>query len=282
MINIVTVILKPARFTLSRQAFALFIVASNLLFIRIAAAEQQSIDHALPTFDARYAVQVYGVKLAEANYKLSYTKSGYRFDQKTKLVGIANVFDDSSVTAFSLVDKIGDNLLLTHHSYTQKGGKKNRDQKIDIKWKTIKNTLSGAITGTVRGKKINLKTDSEIWEVLSFQIPLMIEAKSSVNQYPYKAILKGKIDTYTFDQLASEKITFAGKQYNALKMVRTDPRKDRQLMIWLLPQLHNMPVIIENYRDGSLHSRMQLEQVQFNDDKPIIDNTVNDPDNEDG
>ena len=63
----------------------------------------------------------------------------------------------------------------------------------------------------------------------------------------------------------------AGKKYQALQVVRTDPRRDRQLKIWLLSELNNIPVLIEEYRDGKIRSRMQLESVKFNDEKTISD-----------
>jgi hypothetical protein len=253
-------------------------IISLLLFSQSLLAAQ--LTYKLPEFKARYAVQKYGVKLAQATYQLSYTDAGYKLSQDTKLHGIASLFDSSSVSAASYVDKIGDNLLLTKHTYIQKGGKKNRNQDIDILWNTYKNTLKGEITGTVRGEKINLKTDSEIWEILSFQIPLMIEVNQSIKEYPYQAILKGKINTYNFILSKKEKISFAGQQYQSLKMIRTDPVKDRKIIIWLIPKLHNIPVIIENYRNGKEHSRMQLEQVQFNKEKPIIEQSSDDGDDE--
>ncbi|RKZ69695.1 MAG: hypothetical protein DRQ44_02680, partial [Gammaproteobacteria bacterium] len=59
------------------------------------------------------------------------------------------------------------------------------------------------------------------------------------------------------------------KEYQTLHLVRSDPRKNRQLHIWLVPALHNIPVIIEYYRDGKQHTRARLESVQFNDENPI-------------
>ena len=106
----------------------------------------------------------------------------------------------------------------------------------------------------------------------------MTEANKDIKEYPYKAILKGKIDTYNFILTSSKKISFAGKEYQALQMVRTDPHKNRQLHIWLLPELHNIPVIIENYRDGKEHSRMQLESLQFDNEKPLIEQAADDDD----
>ncbi|MCK4674527.1 MAG: DUF3108 domain-containing protein [Gammaproteobacteria bacterium] len=234
--------------------------------------------HALPQFSAQYAIQKFGIKLAEAHYQLSYTDTGYKFTQNTQLHGVASLFANDTISTISFVDTIGDNLLLTKHSFVQTGREKNRDEDINILWNTYKNSLKGEITGIVRSKKINLKTDTEVWDVLSFQIPLMIEANKDIKEYPYKAILKGEINTYNFVLTASKKISFAGKDYQSLQMVRIDPHKNRQLHIWLIPELYNIPVIIENYRDGKEHSRMQLESVQFNNKKPLIEQLADDDD----
>lgn len=251
----------------------LIILFSGLLFSHTLFAA-----HALPEFSARYAVQKFGVKLAEAHYQLSYTDTGYKISQDTKLHGIASVFANDTISAVSLIDEKGDNLLLTKHSYIQTGREKNRDEDINIRWNTYKNTLKGEISGVVRSNKINLKTDTEVWDVLSFQIPLMIEANKDIKVYPYRAILKGEIDTYNFVLTSSKKISFAGKEYLALQMVRTDPHKDRQLHIWLIPELNNMPFVVENYRDGKEHSRMQLENLQLDNEKPLIEQVADNDD----
>ncbi len=227
--------------------------------------------HALPEFSARYAVQKFGIKLAEAHYQLNYTDTGYKITQVTKLSGDASKSAADTIDVSSYVDEDGDNLLLRKHSYSQTGQEKNKDEAFDILWRTPKNTLSGTITGVFRGKKVKLIIDSEIWDILSFQIPLMIEANENVKEYPYNAILNGEIDTYNFVLSSTKKITFNNKEYKALQMVRTDPKRDRQFHIWLLPELHNIPVIIENYREGKEHSRMQLESVSFNNKETNTD-----------
>lgn len=234
---------------------------------------------ALPEFHAKYAIQKYGMKVAEASYKLSHTDSGYKFSQNTELDGFISMFADDTVSAVSYVDEIDGELLLQKHNYTQTGREKNRNEAFSIQWNTSVKPSKGNISGEVRGKKISLETTEPVWEVLSFQIPLMIDANEKIKHYPYKALLKGKIDTYEFVLTSNKKITFADKEYNLLQMVRTDPRKKRQLHIWIAPKLHNLPVIIENYRKGKQHSRMQLESVQF-DDNPILSEQDTDNDEE--
>jgi len=234
--------------------------------------------HALPEFNATYAIEKFGIKVAEAQYQLSYTESGYKFTQDTQLYGIASAFGNDTVSAISLIDEVRGNLLLTRHKFTQTGREKNKNEELNILWQTYKNTLKGTITGTVRGKEVNLKTNSEVWEALSFQIPMMIEANKNIKEYPYKALLKGEIDTYNFILTSTKKINFADNNYQALQMIRSDPHRDRQMHIWLLPKLNNIPFLIETYRSGKVHSRVVLESVQFDDKKPLISHTMDDED----
>lgn len=232
----------------------------------------------LPEFNASYAITKYGIKVAEAHYQLSHTDTGYKFTQKTRLYGFASMFRDDRVDVVSYIDQLGDELLLREHNYIQTGKEKNKDESFSIEWDNNNKPATGTITGIVRGKKINLKTDSAVWEVLSFQIPLMIEASEDKEEYLYNAILQGSIDTYNFTLTSSDHITFSGKQYQALQMVRVDPHKNRELHIWLAPKLNNLPVIVENFQDGKQHTLMQLESVQFNNSPLLTDHTEHNDD----
>lgn len=235
-------------------------------------------EHALPEFNANYAIQKFGIKLAEAHYQLEYTDTGYKFSESTNLYGVASMFRDDSVVAVSYVDKVGDQLLLKKHSYKQTGPDEDKSEDFSIQWDTSNEKPKGKVSGVARNREINLETDGAVWEVLSFQIPLMIEFNKNVKEYPYKALLKGELDTYNFVLNSSKKITFANKEYEVLQVIRTDPHKDRQLHIWLAPALHNMPMIVENYRDGKEHSRMQIESVQFANEKPLVDQLADNDD----
>jgi len=232
--------------------------------------------HALPEFSARYAVKKFGIKLAEAHYQLHYTKTGYRINQNTDLYGIAVYFSNYAVAAVSHVDEDNDKLLLRKHTYTLSGSDDDRNEDIDIHWQAPKDTLDGVVSGIVRGQEIELSTDSEIWDLLSFQIPLMIEANEEVKEYTYRALLVGEINTYIFVLDDIKKVMFNDKEYNALRMVCADPDRDRQLHLWLLPELHNIPVLIEDYRDGYRRYSGQLESVSFNNEKPYIDKRTGD------
>lgn len=232
----------------------------------------------LPEFDAYYDIQKFGVSLAQAHYQLSYTDSGYLFRQNSKLVGLASLFGDDTIAAESIVDIDDGILLLKKHRYIQTGREKNRDEDFSINWSRTPSGLNGHIQGIVRSKPVDLDTTGPIWEALSFQLPLMTEANTTQKDYPYKALLKGEIDTYNFHLSSRSTFSFAGTDYDVLVLVRVDPEKDRQLHLWLAPQLNNVPVVVENYRDGKLDSRMRLSSITFNKDRTLSET---EPDDED-
>jgi len=236
--------------------------------------------HALPEFKAKYSVYYLGIKGAEANYVLSYNGAGYRFAQDTHLVGIASLFAKDSVSTYSLIDSIDGKLLLSKHIYIQTGREDNKDEDISITWQTADGKLDGKVSGVVRSRKISHQVTSPVWEFLSFQVPLMIEANENRKEYPYNALLKGEIDTYNFVLQSSKIVKYAGKEYQSLQMVRKDPNRDYQLHIWLLPELHNIPVLVENYRNGSVHSSMKLESVSFDASKAIANNAIEEDDDD--
>ncbi len=259
--------------------------ALKIFFIFLTLTLSQTIFAAreLPEFSANYAVKKYGAKLAEAHYQLTHTESGYKFTQNTKLHGLAKLLGNDTISAVSYIHQIGDALLLQKHTYRQTGKEKNKNEDISISWKheapTLGNStqassknksIKGEISGTVRKKTISLETETPVWEALSFQIPLMIEVSKEIKEYPYNAIIKGKIDTYNFILTETKKVYFAEKEYQALHVVRTDPNRDRRLSIWLAPELHNLPLIIKNYRNGKEHSKVQLEKVTFTNEPPLI------------
>jgi len=255
---------------------------STVLFTQSLHAAEEKIDHALSEFSAVYAVQKFGIKVAEANYKLRHTDTGYKFTQFTELYGLASMFADDTVSVTSIVDMVDSDLLLKKHIYIQTGREKNRDEDIKLQWDTAGGKLNGKVTGIVRSKPINHDVDKPVWDVLSFQIPLMIEANAGQKIYPYTALLKGEIDDYKFELISTETVNIEDKKYETLHLVRNDPVKNRQLRIWLLPELNNIPLIVENYRDDKLHSRVQLEKVSFGQDKKFIHvTTAESPDDDD-
>jgi hypothetical protein len=256
-----------------RIALVVFFFTTSLA----AEADSSVTARKIPEFKAVYTISKFGIDIAEATYNLKHTDKGYKFTQHTKLIGLASLIRSDTVSAYSNISQTSDGLLLTHFHYVQTGEEKNRDEDFTIRWQRNNNQLTGEIKGVVRGKPIDLKVKQPVWEALSFQIPLMLEANENKTDYPYYALLTGELDTYFFKLTASKTISFAGKNYRALELVRKDPKKDRELRIWIIPELHNIPAVVENMRDGKQFSLMEIKSVEFDHDK-LLSNADQDTD----
>jgi len=258
-------ILQSIRANLTAPFFLFFVVF--LVSIENSFADHKSF--ALPEFTADYAITKFGIKLADANYRLRHTEHGYHISQHTKLHGIAALFRKDKVDANSTIEMIDGQLRLQSFNYVQTGKEKNRNENLIFSYKKAKEKTSTQITGISRSEPVSIHTNETVWDILSFQIPLMIEANANKKHYPYTAVISGELDEYLFNLNATKTHEFAGKKYTLLELVRTNTENTHALHIWLAPELHNLPVIVENFRNGKLDSRMQLERVQFDKNKSL-------------
>lgn len=260
-----------------RNAPAVFL--TGLLLCLATLVSRAAEGPALPDFDARYAITKYGIKLAEAQYRLQATAEGYRMEQHTRLYGMAALFRHDTVDASSRIERRDGQLLLREFVYRQTGDEENHDEHLQFDYQEADGAEKNAppqgkrwltrIHGTSHGKPVAIETRGEVWDVLSFQLPLMLRASRQTQDIPLMAVLNGELDQYHFRRIGETDYVFAGKTRRLLKLTRRNHDGTRELQIWLAPSLHNLPVVVENYRDGELHSRMHLESVRF-DQQPEL------------
>ncbi len=255
----------------TRALLALLLIVTGLDAGIVLAGQRTDETVRLPDFTASYGISKYDIKLASATYRLRYRDHRYHISQSTRLYGLAALFRDDTVDASSHVQVQDGKLRLLDFTYVQTGEEKDRDEHLQLAYPDDRDTT--LITGVSRKQPVSIQTRGAVWDILSFQIPLMLDANEQTARYPYMAVINGELDQYVFERRGTRAFEFAGKTYRLLEMVRTDHRKKRRLHIWLAPELHNLPVIVENYRDDRLHSRMVLEKVQFNDEAALENET---------
>lgn len=75
--------------------------------------------------------------------------------------------------------------------------------------------------------------------------------------------MKGEFKHYLFQNHGGEKIKFDGKQFFAIKIAGKETKRNRAMYVWLVPELHNIPARIEQWKDEKLQSTVLLESVTF-------------------
>lgn len=223
-----------------------------------------------PGFTATYLAEAYGVTAARATYRLEHKNNTLSFTQHSETIGVAAIFSNVTLDETSLLSIHNDKLLLDEYQYTQTGDKKNRNTHIKIKWnETSNDKFSGTISGKTGDHPVEINVDTQVWDTLSFQIPIMMSANNKTVQEEIQVLVKGELKTYHFVNHGVEEITINNSQLKTIKIERKSDNKDKPLFLWLAPSLHNLPVKIEKWKKGKPHITMLLNSATFPSDKNL-------------
>jgi len=218
-------------------------------------------------FSANYALEMYGTVLARATYTLEHTEHGLSMTQSTRPAGLVALLRDDKIDVRSDMVVNNGQLLLVNYDYTHSGDEKDRDVRFKINWKTNrKQGLSGRVVGIHEGQKVDINIDQPVWDPLSIQVPIMIDAARNLPPHEHGMFLKGEFKHYLFENHGDEAISLNGKEYVALKIAGRETKRDRAMYAWIVPELHYIPIKIEQWKNGELKSTVVLESVTFDKD----------------
>jgi hypothetical protein len=223
-----------------------------------------------PEFTATYTVETYGMTVARATYRLEHKNNGITFSQRSVPIGLAAILSDVEVNETAYLSLHKDQLLLDEYHYIQKDTKKNRDVHLKIKWDDSTNDkLSGTISGVAGGDTVQLEINTPVWDTLSFQVPIMMDASKNMTSYERAVLVKGKLETYEFVTHGPEEINLSDNIIKTIKIERKSTDKNKSLFLWIAPSLHNLPIKIEKWKKGKPLITMLLNNATFPSDKKL-------------
>ncbi len=230
-------------------------------------------------FSAVYTLEMYNTVLARATYTLKHTDNGLFMEQSTRPVGLAALLRDDKIDVRSDMIIDNDRIFLVSYDYRHTGDDKDRNVNFKINWQTSSNqTKSGEVSGVYEGDKVALTVDQPVWDPLSIQVPLMIDAARNLPPHEHGMFLKGEFKYYLFENQGHEEVSYNGKEYNAVKIAGKETKRDRAMYAWLVPELHYLPVKIEQWKEGKLRSTVNLESATFNSSNDAVTaNAANNP-----
>lgn len=218
-------------------------------------------------FTANYALEMHGAVLARATYKLEHTDNGVSMTQSTRPSGLVALLRDDKIDVRSDMIVTNGQLLLVNYDYTHTGDEKDRNVSVKINWQpNHKQELVGKATGMYEGRKVDIVIDQPVWDPLSIQVPVMTEAGKKIHPHKYGLFIKGEFKYYLFESHGSEVVKLNGTQISAIKVSGRETERNRAIYMWMAPELNNIPVKIEQWKNDDLKSTVLLESVTFNDD----------------
>jgi hypothetical protein len=267
---------KPAR--LFTTTLAIIIPLLAFLFTP-AAVLANKLPH---KFVANYTLEMFGITLAKATHKLEKTEKGLSMEVVSYPVGLLAFLYDGHIDIRSDIAIDNGQLLLVNHDYTHSEDEENTTVRYEIDW--LKNPEKGPasnVKGLYKGEALNLSSDKPVWDPLSIQALIIINADKESASYEHGLLMKGELKHYIFENLGKETINYNGTDMTALKTLVKEADRDRLIYVWMLPEYHNIPVKYEHWKDGDLKSTLRLQSVTFENDGKIntvtlVDNTEED------
>ena len=231
-------------------------------------------------YSADYALEMFGTVMARARYTLEHTENGLAMTQSTRPAGIVALLRNDKIDVRSDMIVNDDQILLVNYDYKHTGDDKDRDVSVKIDWQTSKeHGLRGKARGIYEGKNVEIDLNLPVWDPLSIQLPIMIDAGSVLPPHEHGLFMKGEFKYYLFENLGPETVSANGKEFTAVKIVGRETKRDRAMHVWLVPELHNLPIKIEQWKEGKLRSTVLLERVSFdNNGGSKTFNLTEDPD----
>lgn len=237
-----------------------------ILALLLTASHSSATENLPHEFTADYVLEKFSITLARATYTLAHTEDGIRMTQSTRPAGLVALLRNDKIDIVS--DMVFDNghILLVKYDYRHTGDEKDRNVYFTIDWNAAdKDPLTGNVKGSYQGEPVDLSVNLPVWDPLSIQVPLMIDAGKNKSPHEHGMFLKGEFKYYIFENLGNETISLNDREYRAVKMVGEETKRDRAMYAWLVPDLHYIPVKIEQWKNGKLNSTVLLQNVKFKD-----------------
>jgi len=267
---------KPAR--LFTTTLAILIPLQAFLFTP-AAVLANDLPH---KFVANYTLEMFGITLAKATHKLEQTEKGLSMEVNTYPVGLLAFLYDGHVDIHSDIAIDNGQLLLVNHDYTHSEDEEKTTVRYEIDWlNNQKKVPAGNVKGVYKGEALNISSDEPVWDPLSIQALIIINADKESASYEHGLLMKGELKHYLFENLGKETLKLNGTDMTALKTLVKEADSERLIYVWMLPEYHNIPVKYEHWKDGDLKTTLLLQSVTFeNDGKTntltLIDSTEED------
>ena len=211
----------------------------------------------IPTYSAHYEVEYKGRRVGESTQSLERTADGYRFESVTEARGIIprlalpRPLVEESV--FELHEGEPRPLEFRYEDGTRKG-EDNVSIEFDWTGRTARITSAGGST--------DLPLEEGVHDRVTLQMTLMRELDANGAPEPHALIDDASIKTYSYEIAGEETLPTAGGTYETIKVVQQREGSSRHMILWLAPELHHLPVKIEQRRGDEVLMAFLLQSVQ--------------------
>jgi hypothetical protein len=227
-----------------------------LLVLLAFSAAARSGDGIPPDFHAEYSLFNRGVKFASNRRDFRRLDDGtFRYRTETRAAGLFRLIRRGHVVEETIWLIADDRLRPLHYRYEHVDGNAARNVAVSFDWQ------SRTITNTVDGHSWEMPAEPEVLDKLLYQLAIMRDLSSGNSPLEYVIADGGRAKTYRFEILGEGTVATVFGDLHAIQLVRHRPDRRRITTFWCAPELHFLPVRVENIEDDGRRTVAVLDAV---------------------
>lgn len=211
-------------------------------------------------YTARYDVEYKGRDRGDSIFAVTHdTERGvYSFRTSTEVTGmVLRLVSPNPILEHSEFEVEGERLRPLEFRYEDgsRDGEDNYTASFD--WDSNVVTLNGG------NGRFELDLSGNVLDRGSMQVALMRDAAAGRLPGPYVLADEDALKTYTYTDEGIGEIETALGTFTAQRYRQQREGSSRHTLLWLVPELEHLPVLIEQYRDGEVHTAFVIDALEW-------------------
>ncbi len=199
---------------------------------------------------ANYQLSINGLKIAEEVRTLHQLEDGYFYTANANTSGLAAMIKDYSIAASSTFNINDQGVSSVAYQIMEQEDKKiSKSYVIDINSQS--KTVSSQLTktqpkiNTWKAKKGNITDPLSIFLAIAFDL----KTHPKKTTFSYQIANGSSVETQEFQRFNNQAINIQGKNYTAIKVVRTN-HQGNNIQAYFLKEYRYLPVLIKQIKGG--------------------------------
>ena len=229
------------------------ILASLFFFIFFATFLETSIanNYSIPPFQAEYQIKHNGIEIGRVTLSLKKTTpNNFELKSITETSGMLSFIRDDAAEEISNFEISNQRPRPTSYQYKEHLGDGRKNVSLTFDWQGLN------VTNRSKGTVWKLAISDGVLDKALMQIALMQDLNTD-KTLTYEIADGGKLKTYRFKTLGTEKIKIKGSTYQTVKLARKKGDKPLITYYWCAPELHNLPILLQRKKTyGTFEMRL--------------------------
>lgn len=221
-------------------------------------AAAPSLAASLTPYTAHYGVTTHGIGVGVAQFELTPMKDAHwKFSSESHTTGVVSLFRSDKIRQSSTFDVAKDGSLRARSYRYAYAGDDDRDQHIVFEW------ADNIAHDYYRGDTVSIRIPDGASDPFLAQLKLSKRVAHGMVKGLFPVVNRNKLEIYHLKVVGTGNIKVPAGKFRVVRVERNDPGSSRKTVFWLAPDLHYVPVKVQQLKNDKAVFRLALKSIRF-------------------